>query len=130
MVKFVFISVNTFRSPLMSQTPNSPQKPRRTTTKPELFSTNYPITVPEHLRMFTIDSFEERLQKYLQDKFSVKITIERNSTLSQKTKNDKSRFLIKVEGEETDANNAIDELMNLFADIKTNEYNDKTSKTK
>lgn len=101
--------------------------PPSTTTKPDLVSSSYAVNTSEYLSMFTIDSFEERLRKYLQDKFHVKVNIERSTTVD-KNNAEKSRVLIKFNGQQTDVDNVTEELMNIFTDLKTRKYDDTKGK--
>ncbi|CAF1511634.1 unnamed protein product [Adineta steineri] len=80
----------------------------------------YPIATPEQMSMFSINTFENRLQQYLNETFNVKITIERNTNV------DKSRVIIRITGETNDVDSAMNDLVNLFLSLRTRKFDDKT----
>jgi hypothetical protein len=90
-------------------------------------SSIYPVTIPEQMSMFSINSFEDRLQQHLKETFNVKIIIERN-TIPDKIKGEKSRIIIKVIGQSDDMENALNDLVNLFSSLRTRKFDDKTGK--
>ena len=77
--------------------------------------------------MFTIDTFENRLQKYLQATFNVKTIIER-STITDKVKGEKPRIVIKITGQMKDVESALDGLLALFSALRTRKFDEKTGK--
>ena len=77
--------------------------------------------------MFSINTFEDRLQTHLQETFNVKTIIERN-TIPDKVKGEKSRIIIKIMGQTNDVESALNDLMNLFSSLRTRTFNDKTGK--
>jgi len=87
----------------------------------------YPVTTPEQMSMFTINTFEDRFQQHLKETFNVKTNIERN-TLNDKSKGDKSRIIIKITGETNNVENALNDLMSLFLSLRTRKFDDKTGK--
>jgi len=77
--------------------------------------------------MFSINTFEDRLQQHLKETFNVKTTIERN-IINDKKRGEKSRIIIKITGQMKDIESALDDLMNLFSSLRTRKFDDKTGK--
>jgi hypothetical protein len=80
--------------------------------------------------MFSIDTFEDRLRKYLQETFNVKAICERYSINNEKTIGAKTGIRIKIIGQMNDTENATDDLENLFSSLCTKKFDDKTGKKK
>ena len=87
----------------------------------------YTVSTLEQISMFSIDTFEDRLRRYLQETFSVKTIFERNNN-HEKTKAGRPSMLIKVTGQNNDAENATRDLVDLFSSLCTKEFDDKNGK--
>jgi hypothetical protein len=87
----------------------------------------YSISAPEQLSMFSIDRFEDRLRQYLHETYKVKTIFDRNN-LNEKTKGPKMCIVMKITGQMNEVENAIQDLINLFASIRTRTFDDKTGK--
>ena len=87
----------------------------------------YAVTSPAQMSMFSINTFEDRLQQHLKETFNVKTIIERN-TIPDKVKGEKSRIIIKVTGQMNDVETALNDLMSLFLSLRTRKFDDKTGK--
>ena len=77
--------------------------------------------------MFSINAFEDRLQKYVKEKFNVQSIFER-STINNRGKEDNICIIIKLTGHETDVNNASEDLASLFLSLRTRKFEDQTGK--
>lgn len=87
----------------------------------------YTVTSAEDLSIFSIDKFEERLQVHLEETFNVKVLIER-TVINSKSKEEKSRIIIKISGQTNNVEHAIDDLTNLFSSLRTRKFDDQTGK--
>lgn len=87
----------------------------------------FSITKADELSMFSIKSFEDRLQEHLKQTYQVQVNIERY-TVNIKTQGAKTCVRIKLTGETNDVEVAINDLTSLFSLLRTREFNDKTGK--
>ena len=81
------------------------------------------------MSMFSINTFEDRLQQHLKETFNVKTDLERN-TVNDKSKGEKSRIIIRITGQTNDAEGALNDLMSLFLSLRVRKFDDKTGKNK
>ncbi|CAF0856240.1 unnamed protein product [Adineta ricciae] len=88
-------------------------------------SSTYTMYAHEEIIMFSIERFEDRLKQHLQNVFHVKTTIERRN-LSETTKGIRPCIIVKVTGDENEAQNAIQDVMDLFSSKQTKTYDDET----
>ncbi|CAF4955608.1 unnamed protein product [Rotaria sp. Silwood1] len=90
-------------------------------TKPPVAHTSfYSVATTEGISMFSINTFEARLQQHLKETYNVKVNIER-----KKTKEEKIHIIIELIGQMNDVKGALDDLINLFSSIRTRKFNDK-----
>ncbi|CAF3645504.1 unnamed protein product [Rotaria sordida] len=85
----------------------------------------YPVTTTEGVSMFSINTFEDRLQQHLKETFNVKVIIERN-IINAKTKGEKIHIMIQLTGQMNDVRSALSDLINLFSSLRTRKFDDKT----
>jgi hypothetical protein len=120
--KYVYFT-QTLSSSLFSSRPSSPADVPIVSPSASI----YAVTASEQISIFSIPTFEGRLQQHFNDTFHVKILIERN-TIPDKTKGEKSRIIIKITGQEKDVENAMEDLINLFSTLRTRTFDDKTGR--
>ncbi|CAF3126306.1 unnamed protein product [Rotaria sp. Silwood2] len=108
-------------------TPSNYKSPS-TATSLTISTSMYAITIPEQISMFSIDTFQDRLQQYLQKTYNVQVTFERtNNNNNEKTKGVTNCIFIKLTGQMNDAENATKDLFNLFLSLQTKIFNEKTN---
>ncbi len=87
----------------------------------------YPINTPDRMSMFSIETFEDRLQRYLQETFNVKLICERSNN-NEKTRGPKNSINLKITGQKNDVENAMEDLDNLFSSLRTKKFDNTTGK--
>lgn len=70
------------------------------------------------MNMFSIEIFEDRLQRYLDEKFNVKLICEKS----------KDNIRLKLTGQTKDVENAIDGIGSLFSSLHTKKFDHTTGK--
>ncbi|CAF3089011.1 unnamed protein product [Rotaria sp. Silwood2] len=95
------------------------------TVPPVSHTSIYPVTTTEGISMFSINTFEDRLQQHLKETFNVKVIIERNQT-HDKIKGEKIHIIIQLTGQMNDVKSALNDLINLFSSLHTRKFDDKT----
>jgi hypothetical protein len=120
---------STMKQPHQTVNPQ-PKKPHRTINPPSTSAapstSTYLIINPERMNMFSIDTFEDRLLRYIQETFNVKAICERLN--NPKAKGVKTSIGIKITGQMSDVQNTIHDLENLFSSLCTKKFDDKTGK--
>jgi hypothetical protein len=87
----------------------------------------YPITTVDRMSMFSIETFEGRLQRYLKETFHVELTCEKSNN-NEKTKGPKNSIRLKITGPANDVENAIEDIDNLFSSLRTKKFDNTTGK--
>ncbi|UJR31949.1 hypothetical protein I4U23_019422 [Adineta vaga] len=100
------------------------QRPSHSTASTVNNVSLYPITSAEELSMFSLSTFENRLEQHLRDTYNVKIIIER-TVMNTKSKEGKLRITIKIIGQNRDAENALEYVQNLFSLLRTRKFDEK-----
>ncbi|CAF0928899.1 unnamed protein product [Adineta ricciae] len=83
----------------------------------------YVVASPEEKSMFSLKTFETRLEQHLTSTYNVKITIERIVS-NIKSKGDETRVSIKIIGEGRSVENALNDVEKLFASLRTQKFDD------
>jgi hypothetical protein len=111
---------------------SNPPKPSKPKVNPSVSSLTkstsiYPITTVDRMSMFSIETFEGRLQRYLKETFHVELTCEKSNN-NEKTKGPKNSIRLKITGPANDVENAIEDIDNLFSSLRTKKFDNTTGK--
>ena len=85
------------------------------------------VIPPEQMSLFSIDTFEERLQRYLQETFHVNLIYERSTSKNEKSKEAKGNIRMKITGQMIDADNAMQDVNDLFRSFCSKKFTGKRS---
>ncbi|CAF0879399.1 unnamed protein product [Adineta ricciae] len=113
-------------SPAASSVPKQETTERRPSTSIASVVNNtsiYAVSSPEELSMFSLKTFETRLEQHLTSTYNVKVTIER-SVLNTKPKGDGARVSIKIIGEGRSVESALNDVQKLFLSLRTRKFDD------